>query len=87
MPEQELTQVIPATESRDDKVDQMMKWLAGHVDKEGKHHPGLVQMVSEMYDRDKSDRERWEAIRRGLTIGGFVSSLGIIATWLRDHIK
>lgn len=91
MPEQDLKLTIPAAapqeETTDQKVERMERWLAGHVDKDGKHHPGLVQMVGEMYEDNKAQKERWEAVRRGLTIGGFVSSLGIVGAWLKDHIK
>lgn len=91
MHEHELRVTIPAAkpvdETVDEKVERMERWLAGHVDKEGKHHPGLVQMVGEMWEDNNSKKERWEAVRRGLTIGGFVSSVGIIGAWLKDHIK
>jgi len=83
----ERTTTVPAADPTEARIAQLQRWLEGHVDNEGKHHPGLIELVAKLYDELEKRNERYEAIRRGVTIGSFGALLVAALTWLKDHIK
>lgn len=87
MTEQHATIPAAPDDSLDGQVAQIRRWIEGYIDKDGVRHPGLFEMVAELYDKEKARRERHEAVMRGLTIGGIVTLIGGTFAWLKDHIK
>ena len=65
---------------------QVKRWLEGYVE-DNKQFPGLIAMVTEMYDEAKLRRERREAFARAIASGGALAIFGIAAAWLKDHLK
>ena len=63
------------------------RWLEGYVDANNVRHPGLIEMVTEVYEEAKLRRERREAFGRAIATGGILAVFGILLTWLKDHIK
>lgn len=91
MPEEQITMTIPAAKDSDPieaQLAQLRRWLEGYVDPGGKRHPGVIEMVARLHDELEKRNERYEAIKRGLTVGVIVSSVGaFIAAIFKDHIK
>lgn len=77
----------PATEPVEVQVSQVRRWLEGYTDSDGIPHPGLITMVTELYEEAKLRRERREAVGRALTSGGLLAIIGILGAWLKDHLK
>ena len=69
------------------RLAQLGRWIEGYTDDEGKRHPGLIEMVGELYDELKAKRERREAYIRAFTTGGALSLIGVGLAWLKDHLK
>ena len=69
------------------QMSQVRRWLEGYVDLDNKRHPGLIEMVTELYDEAKLRRERREAFSRAVASGGILAVFGITLAWLKDHIK
>lgn len=86
MTNQELTATVPQAVPADD-VAQLKRWIEGYVDPDGKRHPGLIELVGELYEELKTRRERREAMIRGLTTGGLLAILGFIINWILGHLK
>lgn len=90
MSDHEMTLTVPAKDSDtvEAQLAQLRRWLEGYVDHEGKRHPGVIEMVSRLHEELEKRNERYEAVRRGLTIGLTVSAVGaFIASLFKDHIK
>lgn len=87
MPDREV--VIPAApvEPLEVQMAQLRRWIEGYVDPEGKRHPGLIEMVGELYDELRVRRERREAYVRAFTTGGALALVGAGFAWLKDHVK
>lgn len=85
---EELKATVPATKmSIEDQMEKFRRWLEGWVDSDSQHHPGLVEMVGELYEELKIRRERREMVGRALTSGGLLAFFGVCLAWLKDHIK
>lgn len=80
--------VVPAhPEPLEVQLAQLRRWLEGYVDKDGKRHTGLIEMVGELFEELKTRRERREMMGRALATGSFLTILGASIVWLKDHIK
>lgn len=82
-----MTERAVAPEPLESQMAQMRRWLEGYMDDAGDRHPGVIEMVGELYTELKTRRERREAIVRALASGGVLAIVGGILAWLKDHIK
>jgi hypothetical protein len=82
-----MTDELPTTEPVEVQMGQVRRWLEGYVDKDNLRHPGLIEMVTELYEEAKKRRERREAFIRAIASGGILAVFGVGLTWLKDHIK
>ena len=84
---EQLHSTVPAPpESPESYLIQVKRWLEGYVE-DNKQFPGLIAMVTELYEEAKMRRERREAFMRAIASGGVLAVFGIGATWLKDHLK
>lgn len=80
--------IIPVTqEPVESQLAQLRRWLEGFVDDKGERHPGLVEVVGELYGELKDRRERREAVGRVLASGSLLAVLGFVLNWLKDHLR
>lgn len=86
MTDRELT-VPYAPDPLEVRLSQMERWIEGWVDPEGKRHPGLIEMVSELHAELKARRERREEIGRVLASGSLLALLGFVLNWFSGHLK
>lgn len=84
---EELHQTIPAnSDTAENYLTQVKRWLEGYVE-DNKQFPGLIAMVTELYEEAKMRRERREAFMRAIASGGVLAMFGLAATWFKDHLK
>lgn len=67
-------------------VAEVREWLLGSVEG-SKTKPGLIAMVTELYEEAKVRRERREALGRALASGGILAMVVATVTYLKDHLK
>ena len=89
MSDHEMTLTVPVKDHETIEVQlaQLRRWLEGYVDHEGKRHPGVIEMVARLHDELEKRNDRYEAIRRGMTIAGFGTIFAAVIVWFKDHIK
>lgn len=78
---------LPASEPVEVQVSQVRRWLEGYTDTAGVSHPGIITMVTELYEEAKLRRERREQIGRALTSGSLLAIIGLVGAWLKEHLK
>lgn len=81
---------VPAAvppESLDSQMARMWRMMDGYTDANNQHHPGMVQMLTELYDDHKLRKDRRETFGRAVATGGFLTGLGLVGAWLKDHLK
>lgn len=87
----ELHRTIPAVTppllSVEAQLEQFRRWIEGYTDEKNVHHPGIRSMVVELYEEAKLRRERREAFGRAIASGGVLAVVGLMFTWLKDHLK
>ena len=84
----ERSNIIPAApEPVENQIAQLRRWIEGYIDDKEKRHPGLIEMVGELYEELRMRRERREAIGRALTSGGIITAIGVTLAWLKEHLK
>lgn len=86
-----LQTTVPAA-AQPESLDNQMAWvrrlLEGHIDPATNiRHPGVIEMLAELYEEAKLKRERRETFWRAVASGGMLAILGIIGVWLKDHLK
>ena len=84
----ERTALVPAPPgSVEVQLAELRRWLEGYIDAEGKRHPGVIEMVAKLHDELEKRNERYEALRRGVTIGTWGALVVALLAWLKDHYK
>lgn len=84
--DRELT-VPAANPDMEAQLAMLRRWIEGWIDPEGRRHPGLNELVGELYEELKKRRERREQIGRVLASGSVLACLGFVLNWLKDHLK
>lgn len=80
------TAPLPAPGSLEAHVAEMREWLLGYV-KDSKQFPGMIAMVTELYEEAKLRRERREAFMRAIASGGVLAVVAVAFGWLKEHLK
>jgi hypothetical protein len=85
--ETELRSTVPAADPVEARILQLQRWLEGYVDTEGRHRPGLIELVAKLYDELERRNERCEAIKRGVTLSVLGTLFAALIVWFKDHLK
>lgn len=80
------TAPLPAAGSVEAHVTEMREWLLGSVEG-SKQKPGLIAMVTELFEEMQKRRERREAFARAIASGGVLAVGAVLMNWAKDHWK
>ena len=65
-------------------MTEVREWLLGSV-KDNKSQPGLIAMVTEMWEEAKIRRERREAFGRAVASGSVIAIFIASMTYVKEH--